>query len=933
MQLPPVQLPSGYAAYQGSGSGGSGRSIIAGDQNITHSTVVHNQDQTKQVRQCAVSGRQAEVTRGHVCPSCGLWVHVDYYDRALMRCDHCRTAQAKRATEQFRAKVQQFLSDGVMTKEELIELRSLGGNLSLSLPEQDTIIAQFKQEMLRSTSAQRPMSLIDQSRWKAVLRAVENKVFSTDPVAGRVHLDSLRALHKSYPEDELIASLLVSILSEEMINDPALFLPEVERVLNASCFAHDTPRKYLTRAVFYRGGTLLGQARVPHSDGEGNWADMLERFDEAVREAAAALENMFPNSEECHALQIAMMIDSYLLSGDESIREEVNLLLEGAACAAGESDVGLALKAAHANATEGQGWGNEREMAIGQGLARAYFADLFSLNRLNLLKMIDEADESQVGKESTIIEDTRRLATKGDPEAQFKLGLMYQDAEGEEKNDAEAARWFRKAAEQGHAAAQNKMGNLYATGSGVTQNFEKAMAWYQLAADQGYPGALYNLGRHHLLGLGTATNHTEAVKRFRKAADQGHAGGQFSLGLAYAEGRGVEQDDSEAVKWFRLAAEQGDADAQIQIGHMYANGRGVEEDDAEAVKWFHLSAEQGDAVAQYNLGDFYANGYGVEQDDAEAVKWYRLAAEQGDADAQYFLGDFYAEGRGVEQDDSEAVKWFLLAAEQGNADAQHYLGGFFAQGRGVAQDYAEAMKWFCLAAEQGDAHAQCNLGLMYSKGRGVVQDDAEAMKWYRLAAEQGNEDAQRALARLDPQDLGMAMNHTKDAHSAVDGVSAAKIGFVISNAATPPPLPTSSRGSEIGMIDVASIVDSDAENLRDEHIFIHPSIPDSKLANARRKMKCPENHVIMLIDNTIFGSAKDGAIVTPNGLYVHNMGETARFLEWKQIHTVQGRDFLGGVTLLINGLDFLTMNLPSACAAHAFANLVRRISESHHQLK
>jgi hypothetical protein len=34
--------------------------------NITHFTVVHNQDQTKQVRQSAVSGRQAEVTKGHV---------------------------------------------------------------------------------------------------------------------------------------------------------------------------------------------------------------------------------------------------------------------------------------------------------------------------------------------------------------------------------------------------------------------------------------------------------------------------------------------------------------------------------------------------------------------------------------------------------------------------------------------------------------------------------------------------------------------------------------------------------------------------------------------------------------------------------------------------------------------------------------------------
>lgn len=395
MQLPPVQLPSGYAAYQGggAGSGGSGRSIIAGDQNITHSTVVHNQDQTKQVRQCAVSGRQAEVTRGHVCPACGLWVHEDYYDRTLMRCDDCSTAQAKRSTGQFKGKVQQFLTDGVITKEELSELRSMGGNLGLSLPEQDTIISQLKQEMLSSNSAQRPMTLIDQSRWKAVLRAVENKVFNTDPVAGRVHLDSLRALHKSYPDNEAIACLLVSILSGEMFDDPLKTLPEIERVLNALCFAHDTPRKYLTRAVFYRGSTLLGQAKAPHSDGQGNWADMLEQYNEASREAASALESMFPNSEECHALQVAMMIDSYLVSGDESIREDVNLLLEGAASAAGDSDVGLAIKAAHANAIEGFGWGDDREMTIGQGLARGYFSDLFSLNLPTLRKMIEGVDE------------------------------------------------------------------------------------------------------------------------------------------------------------------------------------------------------------------------------------------------------------------------------------------------------------------------------------------------------------------------------------------------------------------------------------------------------------------------------------------------------------------------------------------------------------
>ena len=374
MVLPQAQLPSGYAAYQAgaAGSGGS-RSIVGGDQIIT-TTVVQNQDQTKQVRQCAVSGRQAEVTSGHVCPSCDLWVHADYFDRDLMQCDRCRTGNAQRASEQFGAKVREFLSDGVITKEELSELRSLGARMGLSLPEQDTIIEQLKRESMQSASTQRSMSLIDQTRWKAVLRAMENKAFSSNPA----HLDSLRTLQKSYPDDELIATLLICALLKKLADAPTQFVAEIEQVLAATCFAHDSPQKYLTQALFYRIGSLMGHAMVPRSDEEGSWADMLEQFSEKLSEAAASLERMFPDSDECHALQVAMMIDSYHLSGDNSIREDVNLLLEGGAAAAGKSDIGLALKAAYENATNGQAWGEERELPAGQGLARMYFEKLFS---------------------------------------------------------------------------------------------------------------------------------------------------------------------------------------------------------------------------------------------------------------------------------------------------------------------------------------------------------------------------------------------------------------------------------------------------------------------------------------------------------------------------------------------------------------------------
>jgi hypothetical protein len=412
LATPGVPLPSGYAAYQGERVG---RSIVAGDQNITHSTVVHNQDQTKQVRQCAVSGRQAEVTRGHVCPSCGLWVHEDHFDRSLMRCDCCRDAQAQRARDQFRSKVREFLADGVLTQEELSELRGIGGRLSLSIPEQDTIIGQAKTELANSGSAPRSMSLIDQTRLKGVLRAVENKVFSTDPVAARGHLESLRALHRSYSSNDLVASLLVFVLTEMMFDHPSETIHEIEQVLRAPCFEHDTPRKYLIRAIFHRGASILALAEVPHSGGEGNWTEYMQQSSEGLRQAASALENMFPNSEECHAIQVAMMIDTYHASGDETIREDINLLLEGAAAAASDSDIGLALKAAHANASAGLEWGEERVVPPGDGLATSFFADLFEFNLVSLRTFINNAVlDSEIDSTDDDLENSLDFEDSGD---------------------------------------------------------------------------------------------------------------------------------------------------------------------------------------------------------------------------------------------------------------------------------------------------------------------------------------------------------------------------------------------------------------------------------------------------------------------------------------------------------------------------------------
>ncbi len=84
-------------------------------------------------------------------------------------------------------------------------------------------------------------------------------------------------------------------------------------------------------------------------------------------------------------------------------------------------------------------------------------------------------------------------------EAQFNLGVLYENGFGAVQNYAEAADWYRRAAEQSYAAAQNNLGVLYANGQGVPRNPAIAYAWYEVAAARGNAKARANrdqLTRH-----------------------------------------------------------------------------------------------------------------------------------------------------------------------------------------------------------------------------------------------------------------------------------------------------------------------------------------------------------------------------------------------------------------------------------------------------
>lgn len=79
----------------------------------------------------------------------------------------------------------------------------------------------------------------------------------------------------------------------------------------------------------------------------------------------------------------------------------------------------------------------------------------------------------------------RERASRGDAEAQFNLGKMYEAGRGGLKKDyAEAERWYRRSAEQGDPYAQASLGILFRFGKGVPQSNATAYLWFYLAASR-----------------------------------------------------------------------------------------------------------------------------------------------------------------------------------------------------------------------------------------------------------------------------------------------------------------------------------------------------------------------------------------------------------------------------------------------------------------
>lgn len=105
-------------------------------------------------------------------------------------------------------------------------------------------------------------------------------------------------------------------------------------------------------------------------------------------------------------------------------------------------------------------------------------------------------------------------------------------------------------AEKGNAEAQYDIGEMYEKGSGVATDAKKAFSWFEKSANQGHVKAQLKVAYMYYKGVGVELNLAKAHNIMENPANEGNVRAQFYLGQMYEKGDGVKPDLDEAFTWY-----------------------------------------------------------------------------------------------------------------------------------------------------------------------------------------------------------------------------------------------------------------------------------------------------------------------------------------------------------------------------------------------
>lgn len=272
----------------------------------------------------------------------------------------------------------------------------------------------------------------------------------------------------------------------------------------------------------------------------------------------------------------------------------------------------------------------------------------------------------------------RKSASQGQPYASYAVAQMYGKGEYVTKNEDTAQRYYKQALsgflkiESDDMADYNlfyKIGAMYKNGLGTEKDIIKAIDYFKRSAEMNNKNGLYEYGKALLLGEHIPQDKDKAVKLLEKAIKLENINAKRFLALEYISGEHLEQEIEKGLAMLTECADSGDTFACYKLGNLYLKGEIIDQDLDKAEKYL-LSAEDNE-FTQYALGKIYLQK--EKYDIKKTVLYFEKSADKNNW-SSYQLGRLYLFGsEGLEKNKEEAVEYLNLSAEQGNEYAQNVL--------------------------------------------------------------------------------------------------------------------------------------------------------------------------------------------------------------------------------------------------------------------
>jgi TPR repeat protein len=208
-----------------------------------------------------------------------------------------------------------------------------------------------------------------------------------------------------------------------------------------------------------------------------------------------------------------------------------------------------------------------------------------------------------------------------------------------EGKPGEAVTALEYAAGKGVPGAMWKLGRMYSDGDGVDKNKLRAFEYFQ------------NLTKAHAYDPPGTPESRFVANAF------------VSLGQIYLEGipeTAVKSDPARARQMFSYAASYfADPDAQYHLAQLFLEGTGGAKDARQAVKWLGLAANKGQYQAQAALGAILFEGTEVARQSAMGLFWLTVAKDSA-GPGERWISDTYSRAFAKASDDERALAYRYL---------------------------------------------------------------------------------------------------------------------------------------------------------------------------------------------------------------------------------------------------------------------------------